>query len=136
MENQISILFTCRDIKRNPLSVAGDFPVQKDITEIAGFDNLHHPVDVLKIAQEEAARLYGVKDSFYCINGSTGAILAAVSAAVKRNGHILIARNCHKAVYHAAYLRELKVTCIYPHRGFRTGDKRGNFSFTCGKMPF
>ena len=55
--------------KRNPLSVAGDFPVQKDITEIAGFDNLHHPVDVLKTAQEEAARLYGVKDSFYCING-------------------------------------------------------------------
>lgn len=111
--------------KRNPLSVAGDFPVQKDITEIAGFDNLHHPVDVLKTAQEEAARLYGVKDSFYCINGSTGAILAAVSAAVKRNGHILIARNCHKAVYHAAYLRELKVTCIYPHEDSELGINGG-----------
>lgn len=111
--------------KRNPLSVAGDFPVQKDITEIAGFDNLHHPVDVLKTAQEEAARLYGVKDSFYCINGSTGAILAAVSAAVKRNGHILIARNCHKAVYHAAYLRELKVTCVYPHEDSELGINGG-----------
>ena len=111
--------------KRNPLSVAGDFPVQKDITEIAGFDNLHHPVDVLKTAQEEAARLYGVKDSFYCINGSTGVILAAVSAAVKRNGHILIARNCHKAVYHAAYLRELKVTCIYPHEDSELGINGG-----------
>ena len=111
--------------KRNPLSVAGDFPVQKDITEIAGFDNLHHPVDVLKTAQEEAARLYGVKDSFYCINGSTGAILAAVSATVKRNGHILIARNCHKAVYHAAYLRELKVTCIYPHEDSELGINGG-----------
>ena len=28
--------------KRNPLSVAGDFPVERDITEIHGFDNLHH----------------------------------------------------------------------------------------------
>lgn len=111
--------------KRNPLSVAGDFPVQKDITEIAGFDNLHHPVDILKTAQEEVARLYGVKESFYCINGSTGAILAAVSASVKRNGHILIARNCHKAVYHAAYLRELKVTCIYPHEDSELGINGG-----------
>lgn len=111
--------------KRNPLSVAGDFPVEKDITEISGFDNLHHPVSILKEAQEEAARLYGVKESFYCINGSTGAILAAVSAAVKKNGHILIARNCHKAVYHAAYLRELKVTCIYPHEDSELGINGG-----------
>ena len=111
--------------KRNPLSVAGGFPVEKDITEISGFDNLHHPVSILKEAQEEAARLYGVKESFYCINGSTGAILAAVSAAVKKNGHILIARNCHKAVYHAAYLRELKVTCIYPHEDSELGINGG-----------
>ena len=28
--------------KRNPLAVDGDFPVERDITEINGFDNLHH----------------------------------------------------------------------------------------------
>ena len=28
--------------KRNPLAVEGDFPVERDITEIDGFDNLHH----------------------------------------------------------------------------------------------
>ena len=28
--------------KRNPLAVDGDFPVERDITEIDGFDNLHH----------------------------------------------------------------------------------------------
>ena len=42
--------------KRNPLSVAGDFSVQQDITEINGFDNLHHPETILKEAQENAAR--------------------------------------------------------------------------------
>lgn len=111
--------------KRNPLSVAGDFPVEKDITEIAGFDNLHHPVDILKKAQEEAARLYGVRESFYCINGSTGAILAAVSASVGKSGHMLIGRNCHKAVYHAAYLRDLKLSYIYPHENSELGINGG-----------
>ena len=64
--------------KRNPLAVEGDFPVERDITEIDGFDNLHHAEDILKRAQEDVARLYGVPESFYSINGSSGAILAAV----------------------------------------------------------
>ncbi len=51
--------------KRNPLSVAGDFSVQQDITEINGFDNLHHPETILKEAQENAARLYQVQESFF-----------------------------------------------------------------------
>ena len=89
--------------KRNPLAVDGDFPVERDITEIDGFDNLHHAEDILKRAQEDVARLYGVPESFYSINGSSGAILAAVSAAVDKGGQILVARNCHKAVYHAIY---------------------------------
>ena len=78
--------------KRNPLAVDGDFPVERDITEINGFDNLHHAEDLLKRAQEDVARLYGVPESFYSINGSSGAILAAVSAAVGKGGQILIAR--------------------------------------------
>ena len=92
--------------KRNPLTVDGDFPVERDITEINGFDNLHHAEDILKRAQENVARIYGVQESFFSINGSSGAILAAVSAAVKKGGHILVARNCHKAVYHGIYLRD------------------------------
>ena len=42
--------------KRNPLAVDGDFPVERDITEINGFDNLHHAEDILKRAQEDVAR--------------------------------------------------------------------------------
>ena len=38
--------------KRNPLAVDGDFPVERDITEINGFDNLHHAEDILKIYAE------------------------------------------------------------------------------------
>ena len=119
--------------KRNPLAVDGDFPVERDITEINGFDNLHHAEDILKRAQEDVARLYGVPESFYSINGSSGAILAAVSAAVDKGGQILVARNCHKAVYHAIYLRDLGATYIYPHEDPKLGIN-GGISPSCVEM--
>ncbi len=100
--------------KRNP---AGELPeewTQFDITEIDGFDNLHQPEEILKELQEKAAEAYGADESFYLVNGSTGGILSAVSAAVPFGGELLIARNCHKSVYHTAYLRQLTLRYIYP----------------------
>ena len=87
---------------------------RRDITEIEGFDDLHHPEEILKALQEHAAILYGADESFYLVNGSTSGILSAVSAMLPAGGHILMARNCHKAAYHAVYLRNLSVTYLYP----------------------
>lgn len=89
-------------------------PYQIDITEIDGFDNLHHPEGILKDGMTYAAKVFGAKQTFYLVNGSTCGLLAAVSAAVPKRGRLLMARNCHKAVYHAAYLRELSVDYLYP----------------------
>lgn len=89
-------------------------PYSIDITEIDGFDNLHHAVDILKEAQQRAADLYGAKRSFYLVNGSTCGILAAVCAAAKKRTKVLMARNCHKAVYHALFLQELHAEYLYP----------------------
>lgn len=58
--------------KRNPLAVEGDFPVERDITEIDGFDNLHHAEDILKRAQEDVARLYGVPRVFTVLMEAPG----------------------------------------------------------------
>lgn len=85
-----------------------------DITEIDGFDNLHRPEGILMELQKEASRLYGADESFYLVNGSTCGILSAVSCALPLGGHILMARNCHKSVYHAAYLRRLAISYLYP----------------------
>ena len=51
--------------------------------------------------------------------------MASVSAAVDKGGQILVARNCHKAVYHAIYLRELSATYIYPHEDPKLGINGG-----------
>lgn len=98
--------------KRQDMGMAG---VEKmDITEVDGFDNLHHAEGILKEAQEGMARVFGADHSFFLVNGSTAGLLTAISAAVPAGGKILIARNCHKAVYNAIYLRQLSVEYVYP----------------------
>lgn len=89
-------------------------PEEIDITEIDGFDNLHHAEGILKDVQERIARIFGADHSFLLVNGSTSGILAAVCGTVRKGSRILMGRNCHKAVYHAAYLMELKTEYLYP----------------------
>lgn len=89
-------------------------PYAIDITEIDGFDNLHHAEDILKEAQSRAAELYGSKKAYYLVNGSTCGLLAAICASVSRRGEMIVARNCHKAVYHGIYLQELTPHYLYP----------------------
>ena len=97
-----------------PYALSESFKI--DITEIDGFDNLHHPEGILKQAQERAAKLYGAEETFFLVNGSTCGILAAISAATDRHDNILVARNCHKSLYHAAYLQELQLRYLYPEQ--------------------
>ena len=96
--------------------IPGGFPDPYgiDITEIDGFDNLHHAEGILKDAMDEAAAIYGADRSWYLVNGSTCGILSAVFAATENGGKILTARNCHKAVYHAICLNRLETEYLYP----------------------
>lgn len=98
--------------KRKELSFANPYGI--DITEIEGFDNLHHAEDILKEAQERAARVFSAEKTYYLINGSTCGLLSAISAATQKQDKILLARNCHAAAYHAAFLRELSVEYVFP----------------------
>ena len=89
-------------------------PYNIDITEITGFDDLHHADGIIKEAQQRAAKLYGADRCYYLVNGSTCGILSAISATTKKGDKIIVARNCHKSVYHALYLRELQPVYVYP----------------------
>lgn len=89
-------------------------PYSFDITEISGFDDLHHAEGILKTAMEEAASVYGTKKSYFLINGSTSGILSAVCGCTKRGDKILVARNCHKSVYHSVFLNDLEPVYVYP----------------------
>ena len=104
--------------KRNVQLLGNKLPIDKDITEIDGFDDLHDAQDLLKRVQDEAARLYGVEKSYMLIGGSTCGILAGIYAALKgRNPKIIMARECHKAVYHAVEINNLETVYLYSALG-------------------
>lgn len=89
-------------------------PYSFDITEINGFDNLHNATGIIKDAEKYAATVCQSDETHFLVNGSSCGILSAIFSATKQNGELIMARNCHKAVYHAAELRELKTHYIYP----------------------
>lgn len=100
--------------KRNMPGGKLESAYQIDITEIDGFDNLHHAEGILQEAMNRASRLYQSSETHFLVNGSTCGILSSISATVKKHGKILLARNCHKAAYHALFLRELRPIYVYP----------------------
>ena len=87
-----------------------------DITEIDGYDNLHDAEGIILEAEKRANKLYRADETHFLVNGSTCGILAAVSCCVPRGGKLLAGRNSHKALYHAAYLRNIDLVYLMPSR--------------------
>ncbi|MBQ6810010.1 MAG: aminotransferase class V-fold PLP-dependent enzyme [Firmicutes bacterium] len=85
-----------------------------DITEITGFDDLHHPEGIIKDAMDHAREIYQSDASYFLINGSTCGILSAITAATRPGEKILLARNCHKSALNAVMLRQLTPHWIAP----------------------
>lgn len=100
--------------KRSGHLTGAVLPYEIDITEIEGFDDLHHAKGILKKAQERAAELYKADETHYLINGSTVGLLSAVLGCTQRGARILMARNCHKSVYNAVFLNDLHPVYLYP----------------------
>lgn len=93
---------------------APGLPAGLDVTEVPGTDDLHAACGMIARAQARTAALYGAERTFYLVNGSTCGVLAAVRAAAGRGGKVVVARNCHKSVYHAAELCALRAVYIVP----------------------
>lgn len=91
-----------------------EIPYSLDITEIEGFDDLHHAEGILKEMQESAAAVFGAEETHFLINGSTVGILSAILGITNKNDTVLVARNCHKSVYHGIQMQELNAVYLYP----------------------
>lgn len=100
--------------KRNTELMGQGLPYGIDITEIDGFDDLHHADGILLELEQRIAKLYGADRSRILINGSTAGIMSAILGCVDRGGKLLVARNCHKSVYHAMELGGLEPVYLYP----------------------
>ena len=88
-----------------------------DITEIPGADNLFQTEGIIRETQEKYQNLYGVKKSYLLINGTSGGLIAGILASVEPGGSLILARNCHKAVFNALTFRKYKTGICLPGRG-------------------
>ena len=85
-----------------------------DITEIEGADNLFQREGIIKAVSEKYARLYGVKQSFLLINGTSCGLISAILATVPKGKKIVMARNSHKSVFNALNLAGIEPIYAYP----------------------
>ena len=100
--------------KRMSLDSCLDGALSIDITEIDDFDNMHHSEGIIKELEIKMAEVFGGKNAYILVNGSTSGILSAISSCTTRGGKILMSRNSHKSAYNAAFLNELDVRYLYP----------------------
>ena len=102
--------------KRNTALLGDDLPYSVDVTEIDGADDLHDPEDggIIGSLCEKYAELYKAKSARPLVNGSTCGILAGIRTLTKPGDSVIVARNCHKSVWHAIELCRLNPTCILP----------------------
>lgn len=90
--------------KRNNKEFFSPLPLHLDITEIPDFDDLHNAHGTLQESMKLAAQLWDADHSFFLVNGSSGGILSAIRACTRQGDKILMARNCHRSVYHGVEL--------------------------------
>ncbi len=100
-------------------------PYEIDVTEVEGTDNLHRPTGMIGERMQWLTSFYKTEKTYMLINGSTCGILAAISSCCQRGDFILMDRNCHKSVYNAVYLLDLKPIYLIPKQDKKTGIALG-----------
>ncbi|PZG33947.1 decarboxylase [Listeria ivanovii] len=75
-----------------------------DVTEITGMDDLHHAEDVILEAEMLLADCYGVKKSYFLVNGTSAGNLAVIMTTLRRGEKVLVPRDAHKSILHGIEL--------------------------------
>ncbi len=79
-----------------------------DVTEIGPTGNLYEGGGPFHQAEELWARLLGAEDAMFLTGGSTQGIHTAMSLCARPGDSVLVDRGCHRAVYNAMALLDLK----------------------------
>ena len=85
-----------------------------DYTEVTGTDNLYAPDGIIKDAQNRTADIYGSKDCFYLVNGSSCGILSAISYISEFGEKIIVDRCCHISALNALKLCKMEAVFATP----------------------
>lgn len=100
--------------KRNDRLLSMPDAVKMDITEIDGFDNLHHASGIIESCAKDAAELYGADEALLLVNGSSAGVMSAICGATHNGDRVIVARNVHCSVINAFYINQLEPIYVYP----------------------
>lgn len=76
----------------------GNKPFRLDVTNIPGMDDLHQPQDIIKAAQQLAAKTFGAERTYFLVNGSSCGLQALVLAVCNPGDRIILPRNIHRSI--------------------------------------
>lgn len=68
-----------------------------DLPELPGLDNLQAPGGIIQTAQELAAEVFGARQTWFLVNGSTVGVIAAILATCGEGEKIILPRNIHSS---------------------------------------
>ena len=85
-----------------------------DVTELTGLDDLHSPEGVIQEAEALLTAFYGVKKSYFLVNGSTVGNLTMMLALLNENDIVFVQRNSHKSVMNGIELTGAKAVFLDP----------------------
>lgn len=87
-----------------------------DLTELEGMDVLSEPSGCIAEAQRLTAERFGVRDSFFLVNGSSVGLQAAMLSVLKPGDRVLLPRNVHRSVLSGLILSGAEPVWFLPER--------------------
>ncbi len=99
-----------------------------DVTELPFTDDLNCPSGVLRQAERFASEIYKSRYTLFSVNGSSGAIMAAIMCSVRKDEKILLPSDSHISSYYGAMHAGARITrlCLNDHiRGISAGELEG-----------
>ncbi|MDR1695263.1 MAG: aminotransferase class I/II-fold pyridoxal phosphate-dependent enzyme [Endomicrobium sp.] len=87
-----------RSIDKELKDYTGEETYKFDVTVFDEVDSLHDPVGPIKKAQELMAEAYGVRNSFFLVNGTSVGNIAMFLAACDPGDSIIVSRSSHKSI--------------------------------------
>lgn len=99
----------------------GDGIFRFDLTEAEGLDDLHCAEGVIKEAQELTAQVFGARQTFFLVNGTTCGNEAMIMTCVREGEKIMVARNAHKSALMGLILSGAVPVWLMPEYDEKTG---------------
>ncbi len=99
--------------------------LREEVSLMEELDDLHEPTMCIREAQQLAAELYGADQSYFMINGTTGAIHAMLMASLKPGDQVLVPRNAHRSILGGLILCGAQPVFIQPEVSASLGIAMG-----------